>query len=276
MKLKRIITIALALITATAILTACGSQKTATPAATAEKKEITVGVTPGSSEQIMEVVIAEAAKQGLTVKVKTFSDYITPDQALASGEIDLNSFQHQPFLTAFNAKNGTKLVSIGDTYLAPLALYSHKYKSPNDIPEGATIAIPNDPTNGGRALLLLQKQGWIQLASGKDATTVTVNDIVANPKKLKLVELEAAQLPRSLDDTDASVINAGYAISAGLNSQRDGIVVEDNTSPYINIIAARAEDKDNPAYQKFVKAFQSDAVKEYINKNFAGELVPAW
>lgn len=274
MNVKKIVVLALAVITTAAILTGCGSQKASAPAA--EKKEITVGVTPGSSEQILEIVAAEAAKQGLTVKVKTFSDYITPDQALASGEIDLNAFQHQPFLTAFNEKNGTKLISIGNTYLAPLALYSHKYKAATEVPEGATIAIPNDPSNGGRALQLLQKQGWITLANDKEATKVTVNDIITNPKKLKIIELEAAQLPRSLDDTDASIINAGYAISAGLNSQRDGIAVEDNTSPYVNIIASRLEDKDNPAYQKFVKAFQSEAVKDYINKNFAGELVPVW
>ncbi|KMO86257.1 dioxygenase [Megasphaera cerevisiae DSM 20462] len=274
MKLKIIASIVLTLSIAASMLTGCGLQSRS--AVQPEKKEITVGVTPGSSDQIMEIVTQEAAKQGLTVHVKTFSDYITPDQALANGDIDLNSFQHQPFLDAFNEKNGTQLISIGKTYLAPLALYSHTYKSAADIPDGAAIAIPNDPSNGGRALQLLQKQGWIQLAPDKSATKVTVQDIVANPKHLHIIELEAAQLPRSLDDTDAAVINAGYAISAGLNSKRDSIAVEDNTSPYVNIIAARPEDKDNPAYLKFVKAFQSDAVKQYINEHFAGELEPAW
>ena len=240
MKLKIIASIVLTLSIAASMLTGCGLQSRS--AVQPEKKEITVGVTPGSSDQIMEIVTQEAAKQGLTVHVKTFSDYSTPDQALANGDIDLNSFQHQPFLDAFNEKNGTQLISIGKTYLAPLALYSHTYKS------------AADPSNGGRALQLLQKQGWIQLAPDKSATKVTVQDIVANPKHLHIIELEAAQLPRSLDDTDAAVINAGYAISAGLNSKRDSIAVEDNTSPYVNIIAARPEDKENPAYLKFVKA----------------------
>lgn len=272
MKLKKLIAIALTVVAA-AILTGCGSQNTGT---TQEKREITVGVTPGASEEIMDVVVKEAAKDGLTVHVQSFSDYVTPDQALASGDIDLNAFQHDPFLKAFNAKNGTKLISIGKTYLAPLGLYSHKYKNVADIPEGAKIAIPNDPSNGGRALILLAKQGWIKLDESKEATKVTVQDIKENPKHLDIIELEAAQLPRSLDDTDASVINAGYAISAGLNSEKDAIAREDNTSPYVNIIAAREDDKDNTAYQQFVKAFQSDAVKQFIQTNYSGELVPEW
>jgi D-methionine transport system substrate-binding protein len=281
MNLKKIAIITFVLITTASLFAGCDNQNI--NSASQEKKEITVGVTPGSSEQILEVVAKEADKQGLKIHVKTFSDYITPDQALANGDIDLNAFQHQPFLNSFNEKNGTHLISIGKTYLAPLGLYSHKYKSTTEIPNGATeipngakIAIPNDPSNGGRALQLLQKQGWIKLAEEKDPTKITVQDIVDNPKQLHIIELEAAQLPRSLDDTDASIINAGYAISAGLNSQKDAIAVEDNTSPYVNIIAARPEDKDNPAYQKFVKAFQSEAVKKYINENFPGALVPVW
>ena len=274
MKLKKVALLGLTLIAAVGLLAGCGSQNGGSSQKT--KTEITVGVTPGASEQVMEIVKQEAAKDGLKVNVKTFSDYVTPDQALESGDIDLNSFQHKPFLDAFNEKNGTKLVSIAQTYLAPLGLYSHKYKSVADIPDGATVAIPNDPSNGGRALLLLQKQGWIKLTEGKEPTKVTVQDIKENSKHLNIIELEAAQLPRSLDDTAASVINAGYAVSAGLSSQKDGIAVEDNTSPYVNIIASREKDKDDPAYQKFVKAFHSQAVKDYINKEFSGVLVPAW
>jgi D-methionine transport system substrate-binding protein len=278
MNWKKVVTITLATLTLAGMLAGCGgsSSDNAKNSAKPEKKEITVGVTPGASDNIMDVVVKEAAKQGLKVNVKTFSDYITPDQALASGDIDLNSFQHQPFLTAFNEKNGTKLISIGNTYLAPLGLYSKKFKSVQEVPEGSTIAIPNDPSNGGRALLLLQKQGFIKVKEGVEPTKITIQDIAENTKNLKIIELEAAQLPRSLDDTAASVINAGYAISAGLSSQKDAIAVEDNTSPYVNIIAARPEDKDDPAYQKFVKAFQSATVKEFINENYQGVLVPAW
>lgn len=277
MKVKQWLVAILAVLTAVAVLVGCGSSTDSKDAGkSGEKKEITVGVTPGSSEQIMELVVKEAAKKGLTVHPKIFSDYITPDQALAAGEIDLNMHQHQPFLDAFNAKNGTKLVSIGKTYLAPLAVYSHKYKKVADIPDGSTIAIPNDPTNGSRALVLLQKEGLIKLDPKKDQLKLVVQDIVENPHNLKIIELEAAQLPRSLDDTAASVINAGFAISAGLNSARDGIAVESDTSPYVNIIAAREQDKDNPTYKKFVEVFQSPEVKDYINKTFNKALVPVW
>lgn len=252
------------------VLAGCGSDSSAV------KNEITVGVTPGSSEQIMEYVVEKAKKEGLTVHVKTFSDYITPDQAVATGDIDVNLYQHKPFMDAFNAKNGTNLVSIGTTYLAPLAVYSHKYKSLNEIPDGGTIAIPNDPTNGSRALILLEKQGLITLDPKKDPLKAVPQDIVENPKHIQIIELEAAQLPRSLEDTDASVINAGFAISAGLNSKRDGIAVEGDTSPYVNIVATRAKDKDNPTYKKFVSIFQSDDVRDFINKEFEGVIIPGW
>ena len=271
---KKILAVALAAVALGSFLAGCGTD-TDKGAATAEKKVVTVGVNPGSGEQIMEQVAKVAAKDGLDVKVKVFSDYITPDKALADGDIDLNSYQHLPFLKTFNEKNHTYLVSIGDTYLAPIALYSHKYKNISDVPDGAAIAIPNDPNNGSRALLLLSKQGWITLRAGADPTKLTVQDIVANPKNIQITELEAGQLPRSLDDTAGSVINAGYAIAAKI-PVTDRIATEDDTSPYVNVIAARAKDKDNPAYQKFVKAFQSPEVRQYIEENFKGELVPAW
>lgn len=255
------------------VVAGCGSEKKAAPAG--EKKEITIGITPGYSEKILEFVAQEAGKQGLKVNLKSFSDYVTPDTALAQKDIDLNSYQHEPFLKAYNEKNGTKLVSIGATYLAPLKLYSSQIKDIKEIKDGAKIGIPNDPSNGGRALLLLSKLGLFKLKPGIDATKLTVQDIAENPKKLQILELEAAQLPRSLDDTSASVINAGYAASAKLDSKL-AIAVEDNTSPYVNIIAARAEDKDNPAYKKFVKIFQSEAVKKYIKEYSKGNLVPAF
>ncbi len=255
----------------------CGGTKKEAPKAgeAKVKKEITVGITPGYSEQIMEFVVKEAAKQDLKVTLKTFSDYVTPDVALAQKDIDVNSFQHGPFLEAFNKKNGTKLVSIGSTYLAPLKLYSNKIKSVKEIKDGDKIAIPNDPSNGGRAIFLLSKQGLIKLKDGVKATALTVNDIADNPKHLKILELEAAQLPRTLDDTAASIINAGFASSAKVDPKL-AIAVEDNTSPYVNIIAAREEDKDNPTYVKFVKIFQSAAVKKYINDYAKGALVPAF
>lgn len=274
MNLKKLTAGTLAVFAAAAFLAGCGGEKK-TEKAPEEKKKIVVGITPGYSEEIMEFVKDEAKKQGLDVELKVFSDYVTPDQALAQKEIDLNSFQHGPFLDAFNKKNGTKLVSIGKTYLAPLKLYSTKIKDIKELKDGDKIAIPNDPSNGGRAILMLSKLGLIKVKDGVKASDLTVNDITDNPKHLQILELEAAQLPRSLDDTAASVINAGYANSAKLDPNL-AIAKEDNTSPYVNIIAAREEDKDNPTYVKFVKIFQTDAVKNYINEKAKGALVPAW
>ena len=274
MNLKKLTAGTLAVFAAAALLAGCGGEKK-TEKAPEEKKKIVVGITPGYSEEIMEFVKDEAKKQGLDVELKVFSDYVTPDQALAQKEIDLNSFQHGPFLDAFNKKNGTKLVSIGKTYLAPLKLYSTKIKDIKELKDGDKIAIPNDPSNGGRAILMLSKLGLIKVKDGVKASDLTVNDITDNPKHLQILELEAAQLPRSLDDTAASVINAGYANSAKLDPNL-AIAKEDNTSPHVNIIAAREEDKDNPTYVKFVKIFQTDAVKNYINEKAKGALVPAW
>lgn len=274
MNLKKLTAGTLAVFAAAALLAGCGGEKK-TEKAPEEKKKIVVGITPGYSEEIMEFVKDEAKKQGLDVELKVFSDYVTPDQTLAQKEIDLNSFQHGPFLDAFNKKNGTKLVSIGKTYLAPLKLYSTKIKDIKELKDGDKIAIPNDPSNGGRAILMLSKLGLIKVKDGVKASDLTVNDITDNPKHLQILELEAAQLPRSLDDTAASVINAGYANSAKLDPNL-AIAKEDNTSPYVNIIAAREEDKDNPTYVKFVKIFQTDAVKNYINEKAKGALVPAW
>ena len=273
MNLKKLTAGTLAVFAAAALLAGCGGEKK-TEKAPEEKKKIVVGITPGYSEEIMEFVKDEAKKQGLDVELKVFSDYVTPDQALAQKEIDLNSFQHGPFLDAFNKKNGTKLVSIGKTYLAPLKLYSTKIKDIKELKDGDKIAIPNDPSNGGRAILMLSKLGLIKVKDGVKASDLTVNDITDNPKHLQILELEAAQLPRSLDDTAASVINAGYANSAKLDPNL-AIAKEDNTSPYVNIIAARVEDKDNPTFVKFVKIFQTDAVKNYINEKAKGALVPA-
>lgn len=274
MNLKKLTAGTLAVFATAALLAGCGGEKK-TEKAPEEKKKIVVGITPGYSEEIMEFVKDEAKKQGLDVELKVFSDYVTPDQALAQKEIDLNSFQHGPFLDAFNKKNGTKLVSIGKTYLAPLKLYSTKIKDIKELKDGDKIAIPNDPSNGGRAILMLSKLGLIKVKDGVKASDLTVNDITDNPKHLQILELEAAQLPRSLDDTAASVINAGYANSAKLDPNL-AIAKEDNTSPYVNIIAAREEDKDNPTYVIFVKIFQTDAVKNYINEKAKGALVPAW
>lgn len=277
MKIKDILAFSLSVIAAAGILAGCGgAAKSASSSAQASSNTITVGINPGYSEELFEkVIIPDAKAQGLTVETKIFSDYVTPNKALAAGDVDVNSFQHVPFLTTFNETNGTDLVPIGNTYLAPLRLYSKKVKNIKDIPDGAPIGIPNDPNNGGRSILILSKIGLIKIKDGIPVTKLTVQDITENPKNLQFVELEAPQLPRSLEDTVASFVNAGYAKDAKLPKD-EIIAVEDNTSPFVNVIAARKADKDNPTYQKFVKIFQSDNVRNYINDHFDGGLVPAF
>ncbi len=241
----------------------------------AQDKPLKVGVTAGPHAQILDVVKKVAERDGLKLQVIEFNDYVQPNAALANGDLDINSYQHQPYLDTTVKDRGYKLVSIAQTVTFPIGLYSKKVKTLDQIPSGGRIAIPNDPTNGGRALLLLESKGLIKLKpdAGLKATPI---DIVDNPKKLKIVELDAAQLPRALDEVDAAAVNTNYALPAGLVPTRDAIALEDPRSPYANVIAVRAQDKDNPAYKKFVKAYHSDEVKQFIAKEFKGSLIPAW
>ena len=262
-------------------LAACGKKEAASASASAVaaagKKEIILGVTAGSSEQIAEQVAKVAEKNGLKITVKTFGDYVAVDTALAQGDIDINAFQHQPYLDNFNAKNGTTLVPAAKTYLAPIAGYSKRFKDVKDVPDGATVTIPNDPTNGGRAIAELAKLGWIKVKADVAPSKLTPKDITENPKRIKIIELEAAQLPRSLEDSDVAVINAGYAISAGLNSKKDSIFAESTeTSPYVNVIAARKGTENDPAILKAIEAYRSPEVKQFIEETFKGALVPSW
>jgi len=243
--------------------------------AAAQDKPLKVGVTAGPHAQILEVVKRVAERDGLKLQVIEFNDYVQPNAALANGDLDINSYQHQPYLDNTVKDRGYKLVSIAQTVTFPIGLYSKKVKTLDQIPSGGRIAIPNDPTNGGRALLLLADKGLIKLKpeAGLKATPI---DVVDNPKKLKIIELDAAQLPRALDEVDAAAVNTNYALPAGLVPTRDAIALEDPRSPYANVIAVRAQDKDNPAYKKFVKAYHSEEVKQFIAKEFKGSLIPAW
>lgn len=264
--MKKYVFFALILFLSSLIITGCGTNA---------QKEIRIGATSGPHAEVAEVVAKEAAKQGLNVKVVEFSDYITPDTALAEGDIELAAYQHEPFLKNFNKDKGTDLVSIGKTILMPMGIYSDKVHSIADIPNGATVSIPNDPTNGGRALMLLEKAGIIKLKAGLGFKS-TVNDIVDNPKNLKFQELEAAQLPRSLEDVDVAVITMNYAMSAGLNIEKQGLFFEDKSEPLaVVILATRKEDKDNPDYKKILDIYHSDAVKNFINEHFKGSITSA-
>lgn len=273
--MKKYIIAGLAALTAAALLAGCGGDGGAKPAAK-EKTEITVGATAGPHAEVVEAAAKEAEKQGLTVHVKEFSDYITPDQALEDGELDLAVYQHKPFLDNFNKQKGAHLAAIGDAILMRMGIYSNTVKDVKDIPDGGVISIPNDPTNEGRGLQLLQEAGLIRLKEGA-GNTATPADITENPKHLEFRELEAAQLPRSLDDVDASVITMNYVMSAGLSPKDQGIFLEAKDNPLaVMIIAAREKDKDDPAYAKFVKAYQSDSVEKFIAEKYKGTIEPAW
>jgi D-methionine transport system substrate-binding protein len=236
---------------------------------------IRVGVTAGPHAQIAEVAKKVAERDGLKLQIVEFQDYIQPNAALDSGDLQANSYQHLPFLQSQIQSRGYKISAVGDTVTFPMGFYSKKYKSLADLPQGAKIGIQNDPSNSGRALALLQKYGVIKLKAGAGVTATTL-DVIENPKKLEIVQIEAAQLPRSLDDLAASAINTNYAIQANLVPTRDAIAIEDAMSPYANLIAVRTQDKDKPWVAKLVKAFQSPEVKQFVGSNFAGSMVPAF
>jgi D-methionine transport system substrate-binding protein len=238
----------------------------------AQDKPLKIGVTAGPHAQIFEQVKKIAERDGLKIQIVEFSDYIQPNAALASGDLDANSYQHKPFLDQQVKDRGYKIVSVGYTVNFPIGIYSKKVKSLAELKEGARFGIPNDPTNGGRVLLVLQDKGLIKLRpeAGLKATPL---DVVDNPKKLRFVELDAAQLPRSLDDLDASAINTNYALTAGLTPGKDAIAQENAKSPYVNLIAVREQDKDKPWVAKLVKAYQSDEVRKYVQAEFKGAVL---
>jgi len=237
-----------------------------------------IGTMSGPDAQIWNEVAKVAAQDGLPIKVIEFNDYVQPNAALDSGDLDANSFQHQPYLDSQVKQRGYKLVTAGLTYISPIGVYSKKFKSLKDLPQGAKLAVPNDPSNENRALLLLQTQGVIKLkaGAGTGGNNATVLDIAENPKKLKISELDAAQLPRVLSDVDAAVINTNYALAANLQPTKDAIALESLTSPYANVIAVRAKDKDQPWVKKLVKAYQSPEVREFIKKQFKGSMVASF
>lgn len=243
-----------------------------------DPNHVKVGVIVGAEQQVAEVAQKVAKdKYGLDVELVTFNDYVLPNEALSKGDIDVNAFQHQPYLDAQIKDRGYKLVNVGHTFVYPIAGYSKKIKSLDELQEGAQVAIPNDPTNLGRSLLLLQHVGLVKLKEGVGLQPTSL-DIIENPKKLKIVELEAPQLPRSLDDDQIAlaVINTTYASQIGLTPTKDGIFVEDKNSPYVNIIVAREDNKDAENVKKFVQAYQSDTVAEAANKIFNGGAVKGW
>lgn len=256
----------------TALLATAIAAVAATPSLA---QDVRIGVTPGPHAQIMEKVKELLEPEGVELEILEFSDYVVPNQALADGELDANSFQHQPYLDNQVADRGYDLVSVGQTVNYPMGVYSQKVTSLDELADGATVAIPNDPTNGGRALLLLESLGLIGVRdeAGLRATPL---DIETNEKNLSIVELDAAQLPRSLADVDAAAINTNYALEAGLDPQDDAIAREDADGPYANVIAVRAEDRDAPWVATLVETYRSPEVRQFIDETFEGSVIPSW
>lgn len=253
-------------------LTGCGQEKETS----VDLTKVKIGVIAGAEEQVAEIA-AKVAKEkyGLDVEMVIFTDYVTPNAALAEGSIDANAFQHKPYLEKQIQDRGYPFAVAGNTLLYPIAGYSNKIKSLSEIKDGAQIAVPNDPTNLGRSLLLLEKQGLLKIKedAGLEATIL---DITHNPKNLKIIELEAAQLPRALDDVTLTIINTTYASSLGLSPEKDGIFVEDKQSPYVNLIVARTDNVNAKNIQEFVQAYQSDTVFDAANEIFKGGAVKGW
>ncbi|MEW7913166.1 MetQ/NlpA family ABC transporter substrate-binding protein [Pseudomonas fulva] len=241
----------------------------------AQADTLTVAATPVPHAEILNVVKPLLAKQGVELKVKEFTDYIQPNVQVAEKRLDANFFQHQPYLDEFNKAKGTDLVSVTGVHIEPLGVYSTKIKQLNELPSGATVVIPNDATNGGRALLLLDKAGVIKL---KDNTNIlsTVKDVAENPKNIKFRELEAATIPRVLTQVDAALINTNYALEAKLNPQKDALAIEGSDSPYVNILVARPDNKDSEDMKKLAAALHSPEVKQFITEKYKGAVVPAF
>ena len=247
----------------------------AVAAFSAHAGDLSVAATPVPHAEILEFVKPALAKEGVNLKVKVFTDYIQPNVQVAEKRLDANFFQHQPYLDEFNKAKGTHLVSVAAVHLEPLGAYSSKYKKLDEIKDGSTVVIPNDATNGGRALLLLDKAGLIKL---KDSSNIlsTIKDITANPKNLKFRELEAATIPRVLTQVDLALINTNYALEAKLNPEKDALVIEGSDSPYVNILVARPDDKDSADMQKLVAALHTPEVKAFILEKYKGAIVPAF
>jgi len=239
---------------------------------------VKLGIT-GDDHRIWDLVKAKLIKENIDLEIISFSDYVRPNIALAEKEIDLNAFQHYVYLNKFKSDHNLKIVAIGQTILAPMGIYSGKLKSLKDLKDGGKVAVMNDAANEGRALNLLQSVGLIKLRDGAGLLP-TLKDIVANPKKLEIIELAAPQLPRALPDVDLSTINSGIAIDAKLSPLKDSLFLEkatlESSKPYINIIAAREEDKDNPLYKKVVRAYQSKDIKKAIQEIYQGAQIAAF
>jgi D-methionine transport system substrate-binding protein len=267
------------LVVVLAALAACGSDSASSKQ---EKEEgllsdgkLVVGVTAGPHEQILEKVKELGEKKGLKIELKVFNEYVMPNVALAEKQLDLNVFQHEPYLNAFKEDRNLDLVKVGDTVNFPMGIYSTSVKDVKDLKKGAKIGLPNDPTNGARALILFEQAGLIKLKEGV-GVKATLKDIEENKNDYQFIELEASQIPRQLEELDAAAINTNFAIEHGFVPSKDSIFIEPKDSPWVNIAAVRSESKDDEAVQQFLDLYHSDEVKKFIEETFQGSVVASW
>ncbi|NVI32355.1 MULTISPECIES: MetQ/NlpA family ABC transporter substrate-binding protein [Streptomyces] len=272
---KTLLTAAAGALTLGLTLTACGSGSGPDDASGAEGP-LVVGATPTPAGEILEYVRKNLAKDaGLDLDVKEFTDYVLPNTALQEGTLDANLYQHQPYLDEFNQSKGTELVALDEIYLPPTGVYSEKVKDIADLPKGATVAVPNDVTNEGRALNLLAEEGLIELKKGAGADA-SPSDIAKNPKNITIKELDPAQLPRSLSDVDAAAINNNFALDAGLSPREDAILLEEaKDNPYNNVLAVKKGNENDPRVKKLAELLTSPEVKKFIEDTYKGSVIPA-
>ena len=241
----------------------------------AETVTLTVAASPTPHAEILNQCVPILAEQGIELVVNEYSDYVVPNTAVEDGDEDANYFQHIPYLEEFNETRGTHLVDVASVHIEPMGVYAGKTASLEELADGAVIAIPNDATNEGRALLLLEAQGLITLDDSSNLSA-TPNNIVDNPKNLQFEEIEAQTLPSSLPDLDLAIINSNYALGAGLNPMTDALAIESGDSPYVNVLVVKEGNEDNEAVQALVAALQSDTIRDFITEEFGGAVVPAF
>jgi D-methionine transport system substrate-binding protein len=238
---------------------------------------LTIAANAVPHAEILEFVRPQLKAEGIDLQIKVFTDYVQPNLVVEEKQLDCNFFQHQPYLDAFNREHGTHIVAVPDSavHIEPFGGYSRKIKSVAELRDGANVAVPNDPSNSARALILLQKQGLLTLRDPANISA-TAHDVVSNPKHLRIRELEAATLPRVLDDVDLALINTNYALAAGLNPRSDALFIEGPNSPYANLVAARPDNVNSPAIRKLVAALRTPAVRAFIENHYHGAVIPAF
>ena len=276
--MKKILTLLFILVFVSSFLSGCsGSQNSAAPSESAESLTIIkVGASPTPHAEILEAARETLNGMGYDLDIIEYADYVQPNIALDSGDLDANFFQHGPYLENFNDENNMELIALIAVHYEPFGIYAGKTASIEELADGAKIGVPNDGTNEARALKLLEAQGLITLASNA-GFTATVNDIAVNPKNLDIIEMEAAQIPRALQDLDLAVINGNYAIDAGLNAETDALAKEakdsDSAATYANVVAIRAGDEERAELKALAEALTSDAVKKFIEATFEGAVI---